>query len=225
MQKILSFLFLCSSLFASQKEIEFFSSSDLEPYREFSIHQDSCMRVFYVKTNDEVIATILSSARGQFDFYDGEKKKRWSNLYDSLFDDSANCIGKLVWEKDPETKKWFWEREHLIYKRMSYINIYSGEKKELLAKFHPFREGDRELCVFSDGQTEKPLAIAYWYWTTNGWFSNAVQNWQVYIVDRPCLQMRNISDIFLIWVLLKHSQDHFSFGPYQHDYVTELPLD
>jgi hypothetical protein len=225
MQKILSFLFIYSSLFASQEEKEIFSSSDLEPHSEFSIHQDPHMRVFYVRANDEVLGTVLNSKWGQFDFYDGERKKRWTNSYDSLFDDFGHQIGELVWEKDPEMEKWFWERERFVYTRMSYINIYNGDKKELLATFHPFREGNEALCVFSDGQTKQPLAIAYWFWTKSGWFSPQLQNWQIYIVDRPRLQERNISDVFLIWVLLKHSQDHFSFGPNQYNYVTELPPD
>jgi hypothetical protein len=225
MKKILSFLFICSSLFASQEEKEIFSSSSFEQHSEFSIHQDPCMRVFYVKANDEVLGTVLSSDKGQFDFYDGERKKQWSNFYDSLFDGSGNRIGELVWEKDPEKQKWFWEREQVIYKRMSYINIYTDDKNELLATFHPFYQGDRKLCVFSDGETKKPLAIAYWFWTTGGWFSPQLQNWQIYIMDRPRLQKRNISDVFLIWVLLKHSQDHFPFGPDQYDFVEELPPD
>jgi hypothetical protein len=220
MQKILSFLFFCSSLFASPEVKDIFSSYDTN---EFSIHQDPSMRIFYVKASGKVLGIVLSSEQGRFDFYDGEKKKRWSNLYDSLFDDSGNRIGKLVWEKDPEAEKWFWMRERFFYKPMSYINVYTGDKKELLVTFHPYCEGNENLFVFSDGQTKQPLAIAYWFWTKGEWFSPQVQNWQIYIIDRPCLQDRNISEAFLTWVLLKHSQVHFTFGSSQYDYIAELP--
>ena len=223
MQKILLSLFICSSLFASQEEKEIFSSSNLKPHNEFSIHQDPCMRVFHVRANGDVLGTVLSSEAGRFDFYNGEGKKQWSNSYNSLFDNSGSQIGELAWEKDPETARWFWEKKRFSFTRMSYINIYTSDKKELLATFHPYCEGNKELCVFSDGQTKETLAVAYWFWTTAGWFYTPVQNWQIYIMDRPRLQEKNISDGFLIWVLLKHSQDHFPFGPDQYHYVTELP--
>ena len=229
MQKVLSCLFLCSSLFGSQENEKIFSVSDLEPICEFCIHQDQNMRrVFHVTANSEALWTVLSSHPGQFDFYDRERQKRWINLHDSLFDDSENKIGQLVWEKDPQTEKWFWERERFYYRPMSYIDLYTGDEKELLATFHPYCEGNEELCVFSDGQTKETLAVAYWFWTPTGWpscFFSKVQNWQIYIVDHSLLQKRNISYIFLIWILLKHTQDHFPFGKDQCPYVAELPPD
>lgn len=216
MRKILCFLFLCSSIFATYEE-------DEVPVTEFSIHQDPCMRIFYIKNKDAVLGTVLSSGHGRFDFYDKEKKMQWFNLFDALFDNSGIKIGNLLWERDPEIDKWFWNRERFLYRRMSYIKIYTGDHRELLATFHPYRQGNEALFVFCDGETKQLLAVAYWSWTHNEWLAPQLQNWQVYIMDRPRLQERRISDIFLTWTLLKHSQNYFPFGAYQYDYIKNLP--
>lgn len=218
MRSVFCYLLVCSSLFGS----------NLESLTEFSIYQDPCMRLFHVTSQSQVLATILNSDWGRFDFYDQERKKRWTNLENSLLDEAGNQVGQLVWHVDPETKKWFWERERWSYTQMSYIDLYAGDGKELLLTFHPFYEGNRELCVFSDGETKNTLAIAYWFWTPDKtrWCSclyPKIQNWQVYIIDQPRLHQRAIPHTFLIWVLLKHSQDHFPFGSSQYDYVKELP--
>jgi hypothetical protein len=203
------------------------ATPDLECPTEFYLQQDPCMRVFRVVANDKILGTILNSAYGRFDFYDAKKQKQWTNLLDTLSDNSGKWLGQLKWREDPELAKWFWQRKKFSYVRMSYIDICAADGKEVLATFHPDAQGDEECFVFLDPKTNQTLAVASWFWTPagTGWFSFTdpkVQNWHILIVDRARLQERKISNVFLIWTLLKHSQDHFPFNRSGYDYVTEL---
>lgn len=104
------------------------------------------------------------------------------------------------------------------------VEIFSA-KKELLAVLQA--EGDGKCFVFRDGENKKPLAMALWSWVPTGasclsWFDYHVQNWEVMLVDRNRMQERGIPNIFLIWALMKHSQQHFP-DPNKINYQKTLP--
>jgi hypothetical protein len=101
------------------------------------------------------------------------------------------------------------------------IEIYS-EKEELLASVED--EGGGKCFVFRDAKNNKPLALALWKWLPIGrnFFGlpyTYIQDWTVFIVDRPKLEKQKIPMLFLVWALLKHTQKNLE-GPRDLPYVT-----
>lgn len=180
---------------------------DLVCPNHFHIRQDPALRMFHIFDDQRVIGSIVSSNFGVLDFYDHKMEQKWVNHYDSLFDMSDNCIGSI---KFTAATQWFWERKNLFHQSKE-IAIFSSQA-EFLATFDA--EGEEKCFVFRDPENRKPLAIALWSWIPDGipWFSSydyKKQDWEVIIVDRSRIEEKKIPFIFLIWVLLKHSQRHF----------------
>jgi hypothetical protein len=186
---------------------------DLECPNQFHIRQDPVSRFFRIHEDGKFLGAIVNSGYGRLDFYDADENKQWANLFDLLYDNTGDCIGSVKVASDAQ---WV--------KTSTRIEIFSKDE-ELLAMVQA--EGDGKCFVFRDAETLKILAIALWSWVPIGknWiplFDNYVQDWSVIIVDRMRLQEKRISNVFLIWSLLKHSQKHFP-SPDDLPFVDRLP--
>jgi hypothetical protein len=191
--------------------------------QEFRIHQEASRRTFTVSQEGRFLGAVLSSDYGRLDFYDADHKRIHVNHEDVLFDDTDKRIGLIRWEKDEESKKWFWQRKCMLYRFKTHLIFYEDADTPV---FTLDEEGAGHSFVFREYETKKPLAVALWSWSLLGnssiaAFDDHVQDWNVILVNSPLMEEKNISFVSLIWTLLKHSQLHF---PSPSDYPFEPSL-
>ncbi len=180
---------------------------------QFTVRQDDKLRMFRVLDGEKPLGAVVSSDYGQLDFYDSERQKRWTNFFDHLYDKGLNCIASVKVASDDE-----------FYERSTLIQMFAADKK-LLAKVQA--EGGDNCFIFRDAETEKAFAIGLLKWLpTRTWnlafLDTYIQEWSVFVVDRPAMEAKGLSCGFLVWALLKHSQKHMP-DPKRVPYEETLP--
>ena len=180
---------------------------------QFQIRQDDTLRMFQILNDKQFLGTVVNSDYGIFDFYNSKNEKEWVNQEDSLYDKFGCLVGSIQFAY---YKEWF--------KRSNRIDIYS-DKGELLAILDA--EGGDNRFVFRDAKTQEPMAIALWNKARrSSLFSMApykLKDWTVTVVDPLMFQEKKMPLVFLVWVLLKHSQRHFP-SPRRCPYGLEFKL-
>jgi hypothetical protein len=175
------------------------ASSAYETENEIHLTHDAHRRLFHVSSEDRTLGTIVSSSYGVLDFYDAGKKLICVNVKDELFDLNGNNIG-ISWVKsDHESVRW-WENRDLC--GSTKIVISRGEEL-----FHIELEGSG--FVFRDADTQDLLAIALWddQLVEKGYLYNTyTRDWRIITMDAQRLQEKDISNVYLIWALMKHIQ-------------------
>ena len=188
----------------------------------FYVTQDPKLRIFHVHDGERSLGTVVSSGYSVLDFYDAENQKQWINKKDVLFDLSGKRIG-IVQEYPNGREKFFSLAIYDALRENTLAVLYEEERQDELGK---------GLFVFRDSDTNEPLAYARWTWTPPiKWYHHCIlvheidhQNWAVTIVNRPRLQEKNISNLFLIWALLKRTQGKMR-GPIDLKYEARVTGD
>lgn len=183
---------------------------------EFQIRQEPYQnrRVFRILDQEKMIGYATNSERGKLKFYGVNGELKWVNDEDLLYTAFGEVMGSVDLASDSE---WFG----------------SSTKIEIAASDSDWEgtcevEGDGNAFVFRDRDSGRPLAIAIWKWVPKdpGWIFNSgyFQEWAVFITDWEFIKEKQISPIFFIWPLLKHSQKNL---PSEEDapYTDNLPKD